>query len=245
MMICGFDIETIPNFNLPSECIPKFDPNTVKAGNIKDADKINAKIDGAEQEFKKGLIKKMSVDPDLCQIVTFVGYIYDTDTIKNQISDKQLLQIDDKCEEWEVVNKAWQFIHQASYAKIPLVSFAGLSFDLPVLLKAAMRADVPVDQAMYSKLIFQYENICHYDLMRILTGERRPVPGKSLDFYAQLYGIGGKTGKGNQVYEWYQNKEYNKILEYCKNDVLVTCKLFERVCPWVKTIRTELEEKEI
>ena len=238
MKFACIDIETIPNQSLPEGATPEFDPDDVKVGNVKDPIKIQEKIDKAEMDFNKGLAKKMSTDKDLCQVITFVGYIYTTSLTedpKDKIIDKKVLQWPPLDEEYEVIYEAWNFIKHAYNDKIPLVSFGGNGFDLPVLFAAAIRLDVPLSRSMYDAITFRYENNHHYDLMRSLTGEIHPVRGKSLEFYLNCFQLGNKATDmdGSQVYPAWQAKEYTKIAEYCEQDVLMTAKLFERIEPWL------------
>jgi len=235
MEILTLDIETIPRQDLPEALQPQFDPSEVKLGNLKDPDKVSFKLAEAEVEFNQGLAKKMSVDPDLCQVTTFVGYVYETARTETKVSKKVELQWPPEDEEYEVVFEAWDCIKQAYNRKIPLVTFNGTGFDLRVLFTAAMRLDIPVSRVMYDRLIAKWDNPYHYDLMRILTGENHPVRGKNLDFYLHLYGVGGKMEgmDGSKVYEAWQAKEYAKILEYCGVDVLRTAQLFDRVQYWM------------
>lgn len=246
MKICVIDCETIPSQSLPEEVIPKFDPNTVKMGNVKDRDKINIKLAEARQDFEAGLAKKMSTDKDLCQVTTFVGYICTNSISKERIITKKVLQWPPLDEEYEVVSGAWDFIKHAYNEKIPLVSFGGNGFDLPVLFAAAIRLDISLSRAMYDAITFRYENNRHYDLMRSLTGEIHPVRGKSLEFYLNCFQIGNKTSgmDGSQVYPAWQAKEYTKISEYCEQDVLMTAKLFERIAPWICKV-ADTEDGEI
>ena len=50
---------------------------------------------------------------------------------------------------------------------------------------------------------------------------------------------------GSQVYPAWQAKEYNKISEYCEQDVLMTAKLFDRVSPWLAKDVDDTEDGEI
>ncbi len=236
MRICVIDCETIPSTIVPKACIPQFDTDEIKTGNAGPA-KAQEKIDKERAKFDEGLAKKMSTDKDLCQIITFVGYIYTTSLTENpddKIIDKKVLQ-SPADEEYEIVYEAWNYIKHAYNAKIPLVSFGGNGFDLPVLFAAAIRFDIPLSRSMYEAITFRYENDQHYDLMRSLTGEIHPVRGKSLEFYLALFQLGNKTEgmDGSQVYPAWQAKEYTKIAEYCERDVLMVAKLFERVAPWL------------
>jgi predicted PolB exonuclease-like 3'-5' exonuclease len=227
MKTLTFDIETIPRQDLPDDLKPQFDPESVKIGNIKDQAKIDEKIEAARKEFEEGLVKKMSLDPDLCEVV--IVSFYDGERIES---------VGLKNDEYDTVYEAWARIIPAYQNRIPLISYNGIGFDLPVLLHAAMRLDVPVDPYMYSFLTPRYDSVYHYDLMQILAGWDR-TRWKSLDFYIKLFSLGSKTGDGSQVYGLWQAKEYDKIREYCEHDVTLTAALFERIEPWLKGEREE------
>ena len=54
---------------------------------------------------------------------------------------------------------------------------------------------------------------------------------------------------GSKVYPMFQEGKIAEILEYCKQDVLATAQLFERVAPWIyreppKSFGTQQPEKE-
>jgi len=216
-LFCVIDCETIPCQTLPQELKPEFDRDTVKIGSLKDVAKIDEKINAAKQEFDEGLDKKMSLDPDLCEVVCFAatppihwfGY-----------PDEQ------------IVKEAWLFIERTYLDHTPLISYNGIGFDLPVLWHNAMRLNIPVSAQMYSDLTKKYDNHYHYDLMQILSGWDR-TRWKPLDFYLKLFDIGEKSGEGSEIYGWWQAGEYDKIIEHCKQDVMMTAKLFERLTNWI------------
>lgn len=214
-----FDIETIPGQSLPQDLIPQFDPDSVKVGNIKDQVKIDEKIETAQKEFEEGLSKKMSLDPDLCEVVCFV------------CQNEKVFSFPPPHDEQFITN-AWWLIERAYHDHIPLVSYNGIGFDLPVLLHSAMKLDIPVSPQMYSDLTKKYDNRYHYDLMQILAGWDK-TKWKSLDFYLKLFGIGEKSGDGSQVYDMWKVGEYDKVKAYCEQDVAMTAKLFERLEPWI------------
>lgn len=218
-MYCIIDIETIPNQTLPEGVKPEFDPDSVKVGNIKDSTKIQEKVDAARKEFDEALDKKMSLDPDLCWVVCF-GF--------KSPNDEWIYGHDQPC----LVSDAWDVIKKNYLNHIPLVTYNGISFDLPVLLHQAMRLTIPVSAQMYADLVKKYDNPYHYDLMQILAGWDR-TKWKSLDFYLKLFEIGEKTGEGSEIYECWKAGEYEKIKEHCKNDVRMTGKLFERLANWI------------
>lgn len=239
MIIAAFDIETIPNQRIPEECKPKFDPKEVKLGNLKDPVKIDAKIEEARNSFETDLVKKMSITPALAQLCTFVGMQYDTEKeeIKNKVSSQVTKTYE--ADDLEAVGDGWDFIRKSYNNRIPIVSFNGIGFDMPVMWHRAIAQDVPVDTIMYSKLTPRYGGMFHYDLLGLLAGwTLDKMKGHPLDFFLNLYGIGSKGEMdGSQVWETWQAGEYDKIQQYCESDVLQTCKLFQRVEAWVKIER--------
>jgi len=226
---CCADIETVPNPDLPKECIPQFDPDSVKLGNLKDKDKIEAKIEEARQEFDRGLVKKMSLDPDLCRVVC-VGYADRTGASTYMAETAR-----DKHRQYTVIEYAISYINSHYLAHHPLITFNGISFDLPVLWHSAIRLGIPVDPQMYKDLTKKHDNRYHYDLFPILCDwDRQRYKGRGLEFWARLYGIGEKMGDGSEIYGWWQAKEYEKIRQHCEADVNVTVKLWERIEPYVR-----------
>ena len=234
MLICGLDIETLPNLFIPKEAIPQFDPSEVKTGNM-GLEKAQEKIEKVKSEFNDKLVKTMSIDPALAQLCTFVGIIYDC--ADESIKSECLLQLtpeEHENNDYSIVFDAWAFIQSAYLQKIPLVSFNGIGFDLPVLLFRAMLQDVAVSKKMYDNFVRRYQNIYHYDLMNILANWDKTRWNK-LDFYLRIFGIGTKTEgmSGDKVYPAYMAGEYQKILDYCKDDVKSTCKLFANIQHWI------------
>jgi len=231
MKIMGFDLESLPNLSIPESLKPQFDPDGIKTGNA-GHEKAMEKIEKERAIFEQKLSKTMSTDPTLCQLCTFVGIIYDTDTGESVEEVTVQVTADEDDDDYLAVVDGWKFISKAYHERIPLVSFNGIGFDLPVMLFRAMLQDVPLDGFMYNRLVMKYKNQFHYDLMQILAGWDKQRWNK-LEYYLQLFGIGSKEGmSGADVYPAYMAGEYSKILEYCRNDVLETCKLFTRVSPW-------------
>lgn len=229
------DIETIPAQSLPEECIPKFDEGGVAVGNLKDPFKIRDKIEEARAKFEADLDKRMSLDADFCEICCAVFMTGDGEVLEFSQEDALLIEI-------------WDLITGCALSKIPLVTFNGMSFDIPVLLRRAIYNDVSVSPSLAKALLQRQEqNTVHFDLMQILGG-RSPFSGKlearSLDFYLKRFGIGGKGGgltasdpsavmDGSMVYPAWKEGRIDAIVEYCKQDVLQTAELFKRIAPWL------------
>ena len=224
MKIACFDIETIPHQNLPENTAPVFDPLTVKHGRTKDPEKRQAKEDEERAKFDNGLAKKMSLHPDLCEIVMFCGINYDTKTGKKETYAYSA--------EEDAVLLGWSFIYEAYHTRIPVISFNGNGFDLPVMLHRAIDLQIPVSRRIYNDLTKRYSTKSHYDLMQVLADWDKQC-WESLDFYLNRFCIGSKSGSGSQVYGWWKEKNFKQIEQYCIDDVLKTCQLFAHVESWI------------
>ena len=224
MEIFVIDIETIPNQSLPIECIPTFDSSVVKTGNMGE-EKAQAKIAKERDKFEKALVKKMSVNPVLCQVCAFSSILYETEN--NKIIDK-INMVND---EFQCVYHAWDSISKYCDEMTPLVTYNGINFDIPVLIFRAMALKIPIP-FITKKLLRKYRSDIHCDLMQLLANWDREK-WKSLEFYINLFGLGKKQGHGSEIYAWWQNKEFDKIIAHCKEDVRLTLELFKRVSPWM------------
>jgi len=237
MIISAFDIETIPNQTLPENCIPQFDPSEIKHGNS-GPDKRAEKEAMLREQFESKRDKTMSVSPALAQICTFCGIQYDTE--EEKIIETVSVQVTDEynTDDLDAVTEGWEFIRQSQLARIPIVSFNGIGFDMPVMWHRAMSQDVIVDPVMYRRLTPRYGNNHHYDLLGVLAGwtidKQR---GKGLDFWLNLYRLGSKGDMdGSKVYPAWKEKRFDEIQKYCESDVINTCALFQRVEPWIKIV---------
>ena len=217
-----FDIETIPNPNIPA---PTFDPDEVKLGNTKDPVKIKAKLDEAELAFKDGLVKKMSLDPDLCQVVSFAWNHGDDET--ESLTDSMLSL---KVTDMYIVASACNIITQAHLEGHVLVSFNGIGFDLPVLQRRAMLLNCKgIPGSIYQLLTKRYRPDVHFDVMQELGAWQRDKLKKQ-DYYLRLFNVGTVSDmNGSMVYDAWKNEEYDRIAQYCASDVDNLKALFGRI----------------
>lgn len=215
------DIETIPNQSLNEDNMPKFDPTNVKLGNLKDPIKISEKIKSEKDKWTEVLNKKMSIDPDLCEVVCF-GYTFGTDETDRIINMST--------EDSSLVENACGIISTAHTSGYILVSYNGIQFDLPVLQRRAMLLGCKgIPGSIYQLLTKRYNTNSHFDVMQELAGWQRDK-WKSMDYYLKRFGIGSKGDMdGSKVYESWQAGEYDKIAEYCVSDVNNLRSLFLRI----------------
>ena len=236
MDFIAFDLETIPNQLLPDNCKPEFDPADVKYGNTKDPVKRQAKEDEERSKFDEKLIKKMSLDPSLCSICTYAEAKKIGDDL---FPNAYQLTEDDGHDDFEAVELAIKSLTTAYRERIPIVSFNGLGFDLPVLFFRSIAQDIPIDSEMWRQINRRYANPHHYDLMQILAGWDKQK-WKGQDFYAKLFGFDGKGDfDGSMVWPAYQAGEYDRIKEYGIGDVKDLVNIFQRVAPWIKIEKRE------
>lgn len=237
-LFAPFDIETIPDPSLPEDQRPQFDESSVKIPeNWKDPFKIAGKIDEARVKFEAGIDKKMSTDPDYCMIVAASGIVFKNG--KPDMNSNAMLSVSatEPGQEYALIQNIIDFVRKCYQDQIPLVTYNGLSFDIPAIFRRSMFLDISVAPQMVSNLMRRQEqNHWHYDLMQLL-GVRSPfsskVECKKLDYFLNRFGIAKKTRDGSMVYPMFKEGQHAEILEYCTQDVIKTGELFCRVAPWL------------
>jgi len=226
----AFDIETIPNQLLPDACMPKFDPATVKHGNTKDKDKREKKKAAERAKFNNKINKSMGLDPALCSVCAFsmkthINGEYEYNTFFAEEDDK------------EIVAKAVECLRNAYVNEIRLISFNGLSFDLPVLFFRSIVHKIESDPKMWRDFNRRYDNTDHYDIMKILGGWERDK-WHSQSFYTSLLTDQKEDDiDGSKVYKLWKAGEFGLIVDYCQRDVDRLSAIFERVYPWIINIK--------
>lgn len=252
MKFSVFDIETIPSQTLPDDLRPQPDLSKVKYGNVKNTFD-RAKIEAAYiADFESKVDKVMSVDPYLCQICALVGY-------DSWNGNPMQLSATTEADEAILLGFFWDWVKNNYQRDIPIVGFNSLSFDFPVLITRSMLQDVAVDPAILRDMMKRqdgsYSNLHHVDLMQRLA-TRNPFSGQlqahSLDWNCRRFGITSPKQDGmdgSKVYLMFQEGKVSEIVEYCKQDVLATAQLFERVAPWIyreppKSFGTQQPKKE-
>ena len=235
------DIESIPDPSLPEDQRPQFNESSVNIPkNWVDPFKIAKKIEDARIEFEAGIDKKMATDPDYCMVCCSVGILFKNGKPEMNMHTPMLsFSAVDEMQQYILIENAWNFVRNCYQEQIPLVTFNGLSFDLPVLIRRAMYSDIPIAPQMIANLMRrQDQNHFHYDLMQLL-GLRSPFSGKveckGLNYFLKRFGLGSKTAgmDGSMVYPMFKEGQHEEIMEYCKQDVIKTGELFVRVAPWL------------
>ena len=196
------DCETIPAQDLMNDLKP-----TCKLGNIKDPVKIAVK----EAEWEEnGQIKSMSLDPAMCEIVSLQMY---SSTMGEIVSGKGT-----------EINQLARFTEESKRHTI-IVGHNIMGFDLPVIKSRLMFNNISGARDFSIK---RYSNFPIYDTMAILA-EWQPDKWKSLNWWGQRLGFDVHESLGSEVHQMWKEGKLDEIHEYCKKDVMLTKKIYEKI----------------
>ena len=207
-----FDIETgpLPESELAA-LLPPFDPAEVKTGNIKDPDKIAAKLAEAEANHRKDFFEKAALDPLTGRVIA-VGLLS---------PENEFHVISDEDEAW-MLREFWEITRGEMGRINQMVGFNSNSFDLPFLIRRSWKHRVPVPFGIRRGRYWGDEMIDLRDAWQL--GDRQARG--SLDVVAKHLGVGAKNGSGADFARLWQS-ERAKAVEYLRNDVLLTARVAE------------------
>ena len=213
MQTIFFDIETgaLPETELAA-LVPPFDPAEVKTGNLKDPDKIAAKLAEAELNHRRDFFERAALDPLTGRVVA-IGLLYPDSGEFVVIGD------DDEAamlrEFWETAKGEMGRINQ-------MAGFNSNAFDLPFLIRRSWRHRVAVPFGIRRGRYWSDQMV---DLREAWQLGDRQARG-SLDAIAKHLGIGAKNGSGADFAALWQSDRANAV-EYLRNDLDLTTKLAE------------------
>lgn len=209
--LVSFDIETGP---LPEDklaaLMPEFDESTVKVGNLKDPEKIKAKIEDARSNHKRSFYEKAALSAVTGQVVAIGVY--------NALVDVfEILGQGDK-DEPDVLDLFWGYWEEFNELK-----FVGLNifdFDLPFLMRRSWLLDVYIPPSVFDGRYFHRSFV---DLRRTwLCGQRPDQIRSSFDELGRAFGTGGKPDDGTTGADfadlWWNDRD--KAIAYLKNDLM-------------------------
>ena len=211
------DLETIPNQSIEPL---QFDESTVKIGNFKDPDKIQEKIAKAKKEFENNLVKKMSVTPELCQVVSCAYMIVD----ENGNKERSNVLYDSKSDE-NVVSLIKDML---DFGDLVPITWNGKAFDIPVIWKRTLALDSIVSLRLnrYLQLTKKYDTLNHIDLMHVWNNSDYGA----MEDCAKFLGIESKIDMdGSMVYGAWINGEHDRIKEYNMQDVDVMYQICKKI----------------
>jgi DNA polymerase elongation subunit (family B) len=161
---------------------------------------------------KKGL-ERTGLDRSLGQIVC-VGLIVLDGGKEREISFVG-------SDEINILNNIWAELKPMDY----LIGHNLLGFDLPFLLaRSTIRKVKPTRKFDFRK----YSTSAIFDTMQVWANWTMDQYPK-LDLLAAVLGLEGKSGSGNQVAEWVHEEQWERIREYCMQDVRLTRDIYHRM----------------
>lgn len=211
MQTIFFDIETgpLPESELAA-LVPPFDPAEVKTGNLKDPDKIAAKLAEAETNHQRDFFEKAALDPLTGRVVA-VGLLYPDSgafLVIGHDDEKRILE-----EFWEASRGEMGRINQ-------MVGFNSNAFDLPFLIRRSWRHRVAVPFGIRRGRYWSDEMVDLRDAWQL--GDRQARG--SLDTIAKHLGVGAKNGSGAEFAALWQS-DRAKATEYLRNDLRLTARI--------------------
>ena len=211
MQTIFFDIETgaLPESEIAA-MMPPFDPAEVKTGNLKDPDKIAAKLAEAEANHRRDFIERAALDPLTGRVVA-IGMLYLAggrfDVIGHDDEAQTLREF------WQACRGEMGRVHQ-------MVGFNIYQFDLPFLFRRSWRHRVEVPFGIRRGRYWADEMVDLRDNWQL--GDRQSRG--SLDSISKHLGLGAKNGEGKAFAElWRTDRE--QAVAYLRNDVELTARV--------------------
>ncbi|HWV98530.1 MAG TPA: ribonuclease H-like domain-containing protein [Candidatus Acidoferrum sp.] len=213
MQTIVFDIETGP---LPepelAALMPTFDAAEVKTGNLKDPEKIAAKIAEAEASHRREFVERGALDPLTGRVIA-VGLLYE---------DSGEFVVIGHDDEASTLREFWRAC-QGEMGRInQMVGFNTWSFDLPFLIRRSFKYRVAVPFGIRRGRYWGDEMV---DLREVWQLGDRQARG-SLDSIAKHLGIGAKNGDGGAFAELWRTDRAQAVA-YLRNDLDLTAKVAE------------------
>jgi DNA polymerase elongation subunit (family B) len=205
-----FDIETGP---LPDEelkaMLPPFDPGEVKVGNLKDPEKIAAKVSEARANHWRDFQRKAALDA-LTGRVLAIG-VMDENGQFSVLGD---------AEEKQTLMQFWGLCRKVTSGGNWLIGFNTHAFDLPFLIRRSLKHGVAATPGLRKGRYWSPQSI---DLREEWQLGDRQAHG-SLDTIARHLGVGQKNGNGEDFAKlWRENRE--KAVLYLHNDLELTSRI--------------------
>ncbi|MDR1007206.1 MAG: 3'-5' exonuclease [Campylobacteraceae bacterium] len=213
-MICVFDCETVPDFDLIRDVF-----------GFEGSDADVATLAMSEQKERSG---SEFLPVAFHQVAAISAVIADDFGMFIRVNS-----MDGKNEE-ELISSFLSFIDRKNPK---LVSFNGRSFDMPMILTRAMRYNLScpayfdtdnkeLGKSKWDSYRYRYSDRFHVDLMDHIS-DFGAVRGLKLDHLCVMIGLPGKYDvSGEQVMGLYLKNEIEKIKEYCESDTLNTYWLY-------------------
>lgn len=208
-----FDIETGPLSDAElAAALPPFDPNEVKLGNLKDPEKIAAKLAEAEANHRRDFVEKAALDAMTGRVLA-IGML----PIAECGAGNAECQIIGHEDEAQLLREFWvRCEHEMGRLNV-MVGFNTHQFDLPFLVRRSWRHRVALPWNLRRGRYWSEQMI---DLREAWQLGDRQAKG-SLDAIAKHLEVGTKNGSGADFARLWQS-DRPKAIEYLRNDLHLT-----------------------
>jgi hypothetical protein len=229
-----FDIETealpldqieIPPFDMPAD-LPAFDPASVKTGNLKDAAKIQEKIDQAKAAHESAManypktveaaradhvakfLDKAALSAHTGRVLC-IGYL-------STAKDKVMID-DGKGDESEILLNFWKQFGICRLSSQPMVGLNIHDFDLPFIARRSWMLGIDVPPEAFDG---RYWDRIFVDLReRWLCGQRSTSCESNFDAIAKALGTAGKNGQSGADFAKLWIDDRPAAIDYLTNDL--------------------------
>ncbi len=212
-----FDIETAP---LPeaelAALVPPFDPAEVKTGNLKDPDKITAKIAEAEANHRREFFDRAALDPLTGRVLAIGLYEFDSS------GQGGVFRILGREDEAGLLSEFWDALRGEMGRVNTAVGFNIFAFDLPFLIRRSWKHRLKVPLGIRRGRYWGDQLVDLRDLWQL--GDRQARG--SLDSIAKHLGVGAKNGDGKAFAGLWQSDRASAEA-YLRNDLELTVKVAE------------------
>lgn len=217
------DIETgpLPDEQLKELC-PPFDESEVKCGNLKDPEKISAKIQEARRSHFENFAKTAALSAATGRVVA-VGYF-------NPVTNGLVIDGADSGNERKVLENFWRKYRECRTKNNKIVGHNLASFDVPFLARRSLILDVGIPDTLLEK--GRWLDSIFVDTMLLWgIGGREPI---KLSLLGQCLGLGKKLDGVNaadfcRLYESGNDDERKLAIEYLTRDLHLTGAIAERM----------------
>jgi hypothetical protein len=222
MQTIVFDVETGPLAESElSALLPPFDPAEVKTGNIKDPEKVAAKIAEAEASQRRDFFDKAALDPLTGRVVAIGVLVFDAlGEDGMQCSDSSRCLILGHDDEAQTLREFWALTQAEMGRMNPMIGFNIFGFDLPFLFRRSWKRRVPIPFGLRRGRYWGDQLIDLRDVWQL--GDRQARG--SLDSIAKHLGVGAKNGDGKAFAELWRT-DRKQAEAYLRNDLDLTLRI--------------------
>jgi len=230
------DIETGADFRAVQEFLPPypaFDPSAVATGNLKDPEKIAAKIATSELKHRADEQKHIDDFRDGAALRAWTGEVLAVG-IQLPTGEQRIIHGDER----DILTNTWAYLHKAMDDFAQIVGFNIKDFDIPFLVRRGWRYGIRPPVHFMSK--DRYLHSSFIDLRdKWAVGEFRPKG--SLDTIARHFGITGKPDgfSGKDFADAWRSGEETRVKQarqYLLNDLTMTAEVADVILGKAKEV---------